>query len=305
MDEYQRGFWCVCDGYTYLSNEGNQHKFTLLLEDKQAKNVEMPACDIKFNKRISPLRWAGGKSKIIPYVYAKMQKDAVKTLVGAFAGGASIELAMLNAGIVENLILNDFDFGVYALFWTIKHAPYDLIYRIQTSKPTHEDYFCAQEVLKSDYNSCTILDAAWALLLNNRLAYSGIFKANPLGGRNGDSSKLLSRWNPDSLCKRINLIHSMSDRITITNLDACELIEEVYYQDRATLFVDPPYYKQGKNLYRVYYTKEQHLQLNELLDSLHHGMPGADIILFYDNDPFIEDIYWYPTIEKISRVFSV
>ncbi len=43
-----------------------------------------------------------------------------------------------------------------------------------------------------------------------------------------------------------------------------------------------------------------------LLDSLHQGMPGADIIVTYDNDPLIERIYEYPTeIEKVSRVYSI
>jgi len=97
----------------------------------------------------------------------------------------------------------------------------------------------------------------------------------------------------------------MCDRITVSNLDACELIEEEYWRPKTTLFIDPPYFKKGKQLYRCFYDEKQHLQLNELLESLHHGMPGADIILTYDNDPFIENIYWYPTIEKISRIYSI
>lgn len=34
-------------------------------------------------------------------------------------------------------------------------------------------------------------------------------------------------------------------------------------------------------------------------------MPGADIMLTYDNDEFIEWIYLFPEIEKINRVYSI
>ena len=55
-----------------------------------------------------------------------------------------------------------------------------------------------------------MVDAAWASLLVNRLAYSGIFKANPLGGKHGSKQQLLSRWNPTELIRRIKTIHEMS-----------------------------------------------------------------------------------------------
>lgn len=139
----------------------------------------------------------------------------------------------------------------------------------------------------------------------NRLVYSGIYKANPLGGKEGSLQQLTSRWNPDGLCKRIVQIHSLSDHYEISNIDALEMIEEFYWSN-LTLLIDPPYVAKGKDLYRHYYTKEDHYDLQMLLDSLHQGMPGSDIIVTYDCDPLIEDIYIYPTaIEKISRVYTI
>ncbi|MCV9951771.1 hypothetical protein [Paenibacillus polymyxa] len=74
-----------------------------------------------------------------------------------------------------------------------------------------------------------MFEAAWSLLLVNRLAFSGIYRANPLGGMRGDPKILLSRWNPDDLCKRINTIHSMSARFTVQNRDALEFIEDQFW----------------------------------------------------------------------------
>jgi len=302
IDPQGRGFWCECDGYTYLPSEKNHHRFTLLLEDKDSINTVASSVKTKFQKRLSVLRYPGGKSKLIPYLFSKIQASSTNTLVSPFCGGASLELALLHAGVVKQLILNDLDFGVYALFWTMKFAPDELLYRIKNTLPTHKDYFYAQSIIKSDYHSCTILEAAWNLLLVNRLAYSGIYKANPLGGRHGTSNDLLSRWNPKDLSKRITQFNNMSDQITILNMDACDLIEEEYWRPSSTIFIDPPYVQKGEQLYRCYYGMDEHVRLNVLLDSLYHGMPGADIILTYDNDPLIENIYMYPTIEKISRI---
>ncbi|MBV6717162.1 DNA adenine methylase [Paenibacillus chitinolyticus] len=304
-DSIRNGFWCsCCDGYTYLDPETLQHRFTLILEDDQGKNSPLPQCKTRLNKRASPLRYPGGKSKIIPIILSLLQADSTRTLVGAYAGGASVELSLLMAGIIDELILNDLDFGIYALFWTIKHAPFELLQRIQNTTPTHEDFFSAQAVLKSDYAYCNIFEAAWAQLLVNRLAYSGIYKANPLGGRMGSKKDLLSRWNPENLCKRISRIHRVSDRITLHNMDACQLIEEYYWCDKTTIYLDPPYACKGKQLYRCYYNREDHIELCMLLESLYQGMPGADIILMYDKDPLIEEIYTLPTIEHFSRVYS-
>lgn len=184
--------------------------------------------------------------------------------------------------------------------------PDQLITRINNCRPTHRKFFEAQQIVKADYSGCTLIEAAWYTLLVNRLAYSGIYNANPLGGRHGTRLDLISRWNPEQLCNRIEVLHALADRFEIYNQDARELIEEEYWRPDTTIFIDPPYVVQGKKLYRHYYDENEHYQLQHLLDSLHHGMPGADIIVTYDDAPLIESIYQYPTsIEKVSRMYSI
>ncbi|NUU75729.1 DNA adenine methylase [Paenibacillus xylanilyticus] len=310
IDSSEEGFWCdYCDGFTYF-NSSNEHRFTLLLEEKGQKEESTPrlaAPKIKFNKQLSCLRYPGGKSKMIPAIHSKIRETKSECLVGAYAGGASAEFALLEAGVVKRLVLNDVDFGIYALYWTIKHAPYDLIYRLQSSSsPSEKDYFNAQKIIKKDYPDCTTLDAAWYTLLVNRLAYSGIYKANPLGGRNGEAVKRLSRWNPDRLIQRIEKIHTLSDRITVLNEDALHVIEEYYWSlEGTTIFVDPPFVEKGNQLYRHFYKKNEHVALNVLLESLYQGMPGADIIVTYDDHPLIRDLYYLPTTENIRRYYSI
>ncbi|MFC5402284.1 DNA adenine methylase [Cohnella soli] len=307
VDRSEEGFWCdYCDGFTYYSGV-QQHRFTLILENgTDGKKQLAPAVPIKFKKQMSVLRWPGGKSKFIPYIYSKLQENKTKRLVSPYTGGGSAELALLQAGVVDQLVLNDLDVGIYALYWVMKNMPDDLIERIRSCRPSRQLYFNARRIIKSDYAGCSLPDAAWYTLIVNRLAYSGIYKANPLGGKKGSREDLMSRWNPDKLCQRVEQIHALSDRYEIYNQDALELIESEYWQQGTSIFIDPPFVAKGKQLYRCYYDEGDHYDLQMLLDSLHQGMPGADIILTYDADPLIERIYRYPTeIEKISRVYSV
>lgn len=307
VDHSNEGFWCdSCDGFTYYDMK-QRHRFTLILENgKSAVATPIPALPIKLKKHLSVLRYPGGKSKLVPIVYTKLQEGKSRTLVSPFTGGGSVELSLLHAGVVEKLVLNDLDVGIYSLFWVLKHMPDELTARIRTFRLTHKMFFEAQEIVMADYEGCSLIEAAWNTLLLNRLAYSGIYNANPLGGKKGRREDLLARWNPDQLCRRVELIHSLSDRYEILNMDACELIEDAYWRPETTIFIDPPYVAQGSKLYRCSYNERAHYQLNVLLDSLHQGMPGADIILTYDNDPLIERIYIYPTqIEKVSRVYSI
>ncbi|OBZ15945.1 hypothetical protein A8L34_27815 [Bacillus sp. FJAT-27264] len=305
MDKYNKGFWCGdCDSYNYIHEEDEDRRFYLIMESKDSKDTARRSIDRKFNKRLSPLRYPGGKSKVTDYLYTKLISDKSKLLVSPYAGGASVELALLHAGVIEELHLNDVDYGVYALFQIIKTNVNVLVDQIRSTVPTRQDYFKSQKIILSGYANCSLEDAAWHMLVNNRLAFSGIYDAYPLGGKNGDSSRLLSRWIPEGLIKRIQTIHTMSDRIKVTNEDACEIIEEAYWGNDTSILIDPPYYKKGQRLYRCSYNETDHLRLNMLLESLYSGFPGADMILCYDDEKYIEDLYVFPQIEKIRRTFS-
>ncbi|BFH18291.1 hypothetical protein J6TS7_20990 [Paenibacillus dendritiformis] len=306
IDRYGEGFWCsCCDGYTFFEKAKENRNFTLILEGKASANETRTVSDqIKLNKRLSPLRYPGGKSKIADYILSHISSEKTDVLISPYTGGGSVEFALLHAGVFKRISLNDYDFGVYSLFQLIKTYPDSLSSAIKSHKPTHEDYMKAREIIKCDYANSDMFEAAWSLLVVNRLAFSGIYKANPLGGRKGDQVTMLSRWNPDDLCKRIAIIHSMRERFTVHNQDALEFIEEEYWNDEATIFIDPPYYGQGKNLYLHYYEEDDHLALQLLLDSLYKEFPCADLLVTYDDVPFIERIYEFPDIKRIKRKFS-
>ncbi|MFL0584931.1 DNA adenine methylase [Solibacillus silvestris] len=150
------------------------------------------------------------------------------------------------------------------------------------------------------------LDAAWITLLVNRLAYSGIAKANSMGGKQGSVHDLTVRWNPKTLIKRIREIHKLADRIEVFCEDAVEFIEAYFWDDSATLFIDPPYFVKGKDLYNIHLTEQEHIRLAWTLQTIHKGFPSCDVIVTYDYHKFISDIYnAADQLEIIGRQYSI
>ncbi|MGE7983735.1 DNA adenine methylase [Solibacillus sp. NPDC093137] len=257
-------------------------------------------------KRLSPLRYPGGKSRMIDYLSTLLRPEKCDTLISPFLGGGAFEISLLEAGVAKKLILNDLDYGIYSLWWTILHMPDTLISRIESFKPTHKAFFQAQQLIKSDYRHLDMLEAAWITLLVNRLAYSGIAKANPLGGKNGDIKSLTSRWNPRTLISRINGIYALADKIEIHCEDAVTFIENHFWEENATLFIDPPYFEKGHALYNLFFTEKDHINLAWTLQTIHDSFPSSDVIVTYDFHDFIDGIYnKVEQREVIGRQYSI
>lgn len=298
-----QGFWCPdCDGFTYFDGKADKRSYMVLLENKENKEATKVHPRFKLKKQVSPLRYPGGKSKVLDLLASYLSEEK-KTFVDVYCGGGSVGLSLLLSGVVEHLVMNDLDKGVYAFFHTVLTAPETLIQKIRTVVPDRELFFYYQEMVKKNYEGFPELERAFGFLVVNRLAFSGIWNANP-------TSNLLQRWNPKVLEKRIWNIWEKREQITLLNEDALKVIEEYYWDETCTLFIDPPYYVAwDKKLYHHCYQEEEHQKLADLLNTLVCGMPAhADILVTYDNHPFIAKLYQeagFANVETISRNYSI
>lgn len=294
---HHKGYWCPhCDGFTYYNSSQEERNFKLILESNTEHSEKLERAT--FPTQVSPLRWPGGKSRFVGKLLTYCEPGKMENFAEPFAGGASVGLSLLLAGKVKELYLNDIDFGIYSLFQVIKHIPEALISKILKFTPTHEAYYIAKEKVVNNYNGLDMLEAAWNLLVVNRLAFSGIPKANCM-------TNTMARWSARTLVKRVEKIHSVSKHIHISCIDACEFIEEMYWKPNTTIFIDPPYKNKGKELYINYYIEKEHIALSNLLDELYKGMPGADMLITYDDCEFIKNIYEFPKVTTVERNYCI
>lgn len=186
LDEHNgEGFWCPdCDGFTYYDKTRNHlRRILLILEQKDGGKAD-PVPKTPLKKRLSPLRYPGGKSKLIDYLAAQFRKESLKTFVEVFAGGASVGLSLLDAGLTEHLVINDTDPGIYAFWVSVVYHPEKLLKRLSGPDPNRAEFRSCQQILDSP-KGWSQDDLAWATLVCNRLGYSGITKACAMGGKTG------------------------------------------------------------------------------------------------------------------------
>ncbi|MBJ7694051.1 DNA methyltransferase [Weissella confusa] len=254
----------------------------------------------------SPLRYPGGKSQLYKFVEGTLSKNSITgTYIEPFAGGAGIAIELLLKNKVSKIVINDFDPSIYSVWYAIiNHAealvellssvPFDYATRGDTSPADLANYWnYIKEVHDQFDHDPNSIQNAFTTLMLNRMNVSGIISGGPIGGRTQQGKyKLDSRFNKDTLIKKIMAIAARSADIDLYKLDANELItvisnEPKYEPDNTFIFFDPPYYVQGKNLYLSFINNSQHAILAKNI----LAMDDYFWITTYDSAPQIADIY--------------
>lgn len=264
----------------------------------------------------TPLRYPGGKGKITRYVAHLLDINGINgTYIESFAGGAGVAINLLLAGRVKRIVINDLDHGVSAFWHTLTHEKSSLVSAIkQVPFDTHTslDDFTAEERFQywRSIHDRYIQDQdrpmesiAFDFFMLNRMNVSGIVKGGPIGGysQNGKYN-IGSRFNKDELIQRIETIAAHSDSIMVRNDEGSHFCARLFggeipnlWRDNTFMFVDPPYYKQGRNLYNSYATDKIHdLVAQELKE---HGLNWKWIVT-YDDEPFIRRTYDCEQLQK-------
>jgi len=131
----------------------------------------------------------------------------------------------------------------------------------------------------------------------------GVKSGGPLGGRNQNEKTpypIDCRWNPENICKKINRLQREMSlwNIKITNLDYSNMI--LNDDIPAILYLDPPYYIKGNELYHHSFTIQDHKNLAKLLQKTKHKW-----VLSYDNCSEIQELYNWANIEFINAKYSI
>ncbi|BEU87858.1 DNA adenine methylase [Selenomonas sp. TAMA-11512] len=250
----------------------------------------------------TPLRYPGGKTQLSKFVQHTIEINHMVSPIYCepFCGGAGVAIDLLLKRKVTSIILNDFDICIYSVWEAILNDTKKFLQKLNDTPVNinawHEQHNIYEAGRASDKYS---LDLAFATFFLNRTNMSGIITAGPIGGfAQSGNYKLDCRYNKEALKKKILDIASMRDRIRLYHMDAADLIRDILvYQDPARLFVffDPPYYQQGKNLYKNAFNDEGHVALANAI----REMNTFKWILTYDNHQRIQELYqdippmWY------------
>lgn len=238
----------------------------------------------------SPLRYPGGKGKVVNSIKKIIDANSLKGLEYAepFAGGASVALSLLLDGYSQNIYINDKDRAIYAFWYSIINHKDEFVDMI-SSIPINMDSWFAQKQIFEQHDS-SLFKLGFATFFLNRTNRSGILKAGVIGGKNQSGKYSISeRFHKENLIKRIELIHKVKDRIFLFNLDVIDFISEVsnVMTQNSVIYLDPPYYNKGKDLYMNHFQHIDHIVLKDYIETLDQ----YNWIVTYDNTPQINEIY--------------
>lgn len=251
----------------------------------------------------SPLRYPGGKSKLskfIAQVIANLQMEKC-TYIEPFAGGAGVALSLLLDGIVDNIVINDYDKSIYAFWRAIKQDTKTLIDKIQHTPITIEEWYRQKEIYINSHSYSAEL--AFATLFLNRTNRSGILNAGPIGGFKQDGEwKLDVRFNRDALISKIQLIYEHRKNIYVYNKDIISLLRNYIprFEGQMFIYFDPPYYNKGQKLYKNFFSHEDHKRIHDVIVQ----EIKAPWIITYDDVSEIAEIYADYSMRKFDLIYS-
>lgn len=226
-----------------------------------------------------------------------------KTFVETHAGSASISWHLLANKVADGIELIERDPLLYAFWACVFNNTEALTERILALDVTMDTWQKMQPWLSvSTPDNDRLLDLAVVGFFLNRTNFSGVLHAGPIGGMTQSSAYSIDcRFNKSALAKRIEYMATeWSGKVRVVFGDALDVLNGAAQADDKVYYVDPPYYAQGRKLYRFHYELADHSKLANVLSNL-----KAPWILSYDNHHVIEHLYAGCTKFRIGAQYMV
>lgn len=238
-----------------------------------------------------PLRYPGSKAAFAPIFFEVVRQLGLnfETIVEPYCGSGAVSLYALQNDICSNAVLVERDPLIYAFWYSVFNHAEELLDKIASADIDLSTWHNLQSLRELDVpGAAPIVDLGFAGLFFNRVNYSGILSAKPIGGLSQSSDyKIDCRFNKPDLCKRIKSIARLSSRVKVVFGDALDVIRAPgVYGAGSIYYIDPPYFDQGKRLYRHHYNTSDHYELYESLAALNQPW-----FLSYDKHHVIELLY--------------
>ncbi len=243
----------------------------------------------------SPLRYPGGKNSLSDFFSELIDLNDLEggTYVEPFAGGAGAALSLLFSEKVYKIVLNDKDHFIYCFWKSILGDTESFIDKIEKTFVDITEYNRQRKILFDPNERHSILEKGFAAFFLNRCNRSGILTAGPIGGKDQIGKwKVDARFNKKDLISRIQRIAVYAERIEVYNYDALEFLDNYLthlplQNEKILVYLDPPYYRKGNDLYRIYFKKDDHINFAEYFKRLENFR----WLISYDDSQFIRKLF--------------
>ena len=175
------------------------------------------------------VRWAGGKSWLVPYVKSLISNLNVRHYFEPFLGGGAVYFSI---DFSYKSYLSDINSQLINTYIQIRDNPELLISYLSTFKNTESDYY----QIRSNFTSDNTVENAARFIFLNQTSYNGLFRVNKTGHYNV----------PYGFRKNMNYdferIRSASVRLHNANISIGDFeLNKHRIKEYDLVFLDPPY----------------------------------------------------------------
>lgn len=196
-------------------------------------------------------------------------------------------LRLLFDEYINKLHINDLDLSIYAFWYEILRNADEFCRWIESVDINVENWLHYREI-QTNPTKYSLFEVAQSTFFLNRTNVSGIIKGGLIGGINQTGKyKMDVRFNKTDLIDRIKRIACCSSRIVLTCQNGEDFIRSMDKQKNKTfIYLDPPYYQKGANLYMNFFNHDNHRSLAKRVQKLNNLW-----LVSYDNAEFVKSLY--------------
>lgn len=238
------------------------------------------------------LKWAGGKTQLLPELLAKAPKKFGKYIEPFFGGGALYFALRPGDGVVA-----DSNPELINLYRSVAKSVEIVIERLRSCLNT-EDAFYVMRAL--DWTKMDPADAAARTIFLNRTCFNGLYRVNKSGGFNVPFGRYK---NPKILDEdALRAASVLLGKSTIVQGNYKTVLAE-HAAPGDFVFLDPPYLPISKFSDFKRYTKEQfyeedHHELAQEVNRLQQM--GCHVLLTNSNHPLVHELFAHCKMEVIQ-----
>ncbi|MEA5470521.1 DNA adenine methylase [Spirulina sp. 06S082] len=267
------------------------------------------------------LKWAGGKSQLIPEIQSVLSLKFNNyndpfTYIEPFIGGGSVLFHLFKTfPNLEKAIINDINTDLIVAYQTIKTYPQQLIDALQNIEKEYyglnniakkNEFFLERRNQFNQKNRHNNIDNTVLLIFLNKTCFNGLYRVNSKGLFNVPFGKYIKPKICDA--ETIWSVHQCLQKTTILNGDFEQTLQ---YADQKTFFyLDPPYKPIKTTSSFTSYTKENfgdsdQLRLKGFCDKINETnckfiQSNSDVRNYDEKNSFFDELYKKYNINRVK-----
>lgn len=238
------------------------------------------------------LKWAGGKTQMIPNLIEAMPKS-FNNYIEPFIGGGALFFHLSP----KSAVIADSNPELINLYQQVA-KDYKPVFKLLEKMPNIEEFFYQERSKK--FEDLSPIQAAARTIYLNRTCFNGLFRVNKSGGFNVPFGRYKDPKIADA-----QLLKSASEALAGTTIvlgDYKQVLQK-YAKKGDLIFLDPPYLPISQYSDFQRYTKEQfyeddHRELAAEVTRL--SEIGCHVLLTNSNHPLVHELYSDFHIEALS-----